>query len=92
MCQTLEVSKSGYYAAQKRPESHRSTARGILAEQIRLIHANSRNTYGSARVHALLLERNERCSRPLVASIMRNHGLAGKRKGKVRQVTTDLTH
>jgi len=92
MCRTLEVSSSGYYAAQKRPESNRSAARTILAEQIKLIHINSRNTYGSARIHAVLLERNERCSRPLVASIMRDHGLAGKRKGKVRQITTDSTH
>jgi putative transposase len=92
MCQTLEVSKSGYYAAQKRPESKRVLTRGILAEKIKLIHANSRNTYGSARVHAVLLENTERCSRPLVASIMRDHGLAGKRKGKIRQITTDSTH
>ena len=92
MCRTLEVSKSGYYAAQKRPESKRIANRGILAEQIKLIHANSRNTYGSARVHAVLLERNEHCSRPRVASIMRDHGLTGKRKGKVRQITTDSTH
>ena len=92
MCQTLEVSKSGYYAAQKRPESNRIITRGILAEKIKLIHASSRNTYGSVRIHAVLLENTERCSRPRVASIMRDHGLTGKRKGKVRQVTTDSTH
>ena len=92
MYQTLEVSKSGYYTAQKRFESNRIITREILAEKIKLIHANSRNTYGSTRVHAVLLENTERCSRPRGASIMRDHGLTGKRKGKVRQVTTDSTH
>ena len=92
MCRTLEVSKSGYYAVQKRPESNRTKKRGILAEKIKLIHAGSRNTYGSARVHAVLLGNTECCSRPLVASIMRDHGLAGKRKGKIKQLTTDSTH
>ena len=84
MYQTLEVSKSGYYTAQKRFESNRIITREILAEKIKLIHANSRNTHGSTRVHAVLLENAERCSRPRVASIMRDHGLVGKRKGKVR--------
>ncbi len=92
MCRTLEVSRSGYYAAQNRPESNRIKRRGVLAEKIKLIHANSRNTYGSARVHAVLLESAERCSRPRVASIMRDHGLTGKRRGKIRQITTDSTH
>ncbi len=86
------MSRSGYYAAQKRPESNRIKRRGVLAEQIKLIHANSRNTYGSARIHAVLLETTERCSRPLVASVMRDYGLAGKRKGKIKQITTDSTH
>ena len=46
------------------------------------------STMGSA----VLLENAERCSRPRVASIMRDHGLVGKRKGKVRRITTDSTH
>jgi putative transposase len=92
MCRMLEVSKSGFYAWQKRPESNRSKERKILSEKIKTIHENSRKTYGSVRVHAVLLEENESSSRPRVASIMRELGLEGKRKGVVKKKTTDSKH
>jgi putative transposase len=92
MCNTLEVSKSGFYAWQKRPESNRSKERKALSERIKVIHENSRKTYGSVRVHAVLLEENESSSRPRVAGIMRELGLQGKRKGTVKQKTTDSKH
>ena len=92
MCWMLEVSKSGYYAWQKRPESKRSKERKALSQKIKTIHENSRRTYGSARIHACLLEAKESCSRPRVAGIMRELGLEGKRKGKIRHKTTDSTH
>jgi len=88
----LEVSKSGYYAWQKRPESKRSKERKALSEKIKTIHENSRRTYGSARIHACLLEAGESCSRPRVAGLMRELGLEGKRKGKLRRKTTDSFH
>jgi putative transposase len=92
MCSTLEVSKSGFYAWQKRPESNRSKERKALSERIKTIHENSRKTYGSVRVHAVLLEENESSSRPRVAGIMRELGLQGKRKGVVKKKTTDSKH
>ena len=87
MCRVLEVNKSGYYAWRKRAESNRSKERKILTEKIKTEYATSRNTYGSRRIHACLLEHNVLCSRPRVASIMREHGLKGKRKGKIKRVT-----
>jgi putative transposase len=92
MCRMLEVSKSGFYAWQKRPESNRSKERKALSEKIKTIHENSRKTYGSVRVHAVLLEENESSSRPRVAGIMRELGLQGKRKGIVKQKTTNSKH
>ena len=88
----LEVSKSGFYAWRTRPESKRSQQRKALSEKIKTIHENSRKTYGSARIHACLLETEESCSRPRVAGIMRELGLEGKRKGKPRRKTTDSAH
>jgi putative transposase len=63
-----------------------------LSEKIKTIHENSRRTYGSARIHACLIETEEWCSRPRVAGIMRELGLEGKRKGRLRHKTTDSTH
>ena len=92
MFRVLEVSKGGYYEWRKRPESTRSKERKALSEKIKTIHENSRNTYGAARVHACLLEEDEVCCKPVVASIMREQGLKGKRKGQVKQKTTNSKH
>lgn len=86
------MSKSGYYAWRKRPESNRTKERKVLSEKIKTIFENSRKTYGSARIHACLREENEPGSRPRVAGIMRELGLQGKRKGTVRKKTTDSNH
>ena len=92
MFRVLEVSKGGYYEWRKRPESTRSKERKALSEKIKTIHENSRNTYGAARVHACLLEEDEACCKPVVASIMCEQGLKGKRKGQVKQKTTNSKH
>ena len=92
MLRVLEVSKGGYYEWQRRPESNRSKQRKNLSQKVKTIFENSRNTYGSARVHAVLLEENESCCKPMVASIMREQGLKGKRKGRVKHKTTNSKH
>ena len=92
MLRVLEVSKGGYYEWQSRPESKRAAKRKQLSQKVKTIFENSRNTYGSARVHACLLEENESCCKPVVASIMREQGLKGKRKGRVKQKTTNSKH
>ena len=57
MCEVLEVSRSGYYAWVDRPVSATSVRRQEVIEQIRLVHAESDQTYGSPRIHAELIER-----------------------------------
>ena len=54
MCRVLEVSVSGYYAWRQRTPSARAQANAVLVEQIRRVHADSRHTYGSLRIHAAL--------------------------------------
>ena len=54
MCRVLQVSTSGYYAWRKRVPSRRDQANSALVEQMRRIHATSRQTYGSPRIHAVL--------------------------------------
>jgi putative transposase len=77
---------------EKRPESNRSKERKALSEKIKTIYENSRKTYVSLRVHAVLREENESSSRPRVTGIMRELRLQGKRKGIVKHKTTDSKH
>ncbi len=77
-CRVLKVSRTGYYDWATRPPSARSTVDAALAETIATVHADSRGTYGSPRVHAeLRLGLGIRCGRKRVARIMRTVGLRG---------------
>jgi putative transposase len=51
MCQIREVSRAGYYAWLGRPESPRAVHQAGIVEQIRQVHRESRQTYGSPRAH-----------------------------------------
>ncbi|CAN5848211.1 hypothetical protein BH23GEM3_BH23GEM3_12450 [soil metagenome] len=51
MCRVLEVSKAGYCAWRKRPQSRRARTDLRLKLKIRSVHRKSRKTYGSPRVH-----------------------------------------
>ena len=101
-CRVLNVSTSGYYAWRDRPTSPRRQADLQLVEVIRDIHARSRQTYGSPRVHAeLRLGQNIRVGRKRVERLMRAHRIVGvhrRRRGgcTVRdpagQPSTDLVN
>ena len=80
MCRLLQVSRSGYYAWRLRPPSRRQLANRTLLQEIRQVYYSSRSTYGSPRVHAELLLREQRCSRKRVARLMRLAGLVARRR------------
>jgi len=54
MCEVLKVSRSGYYAWERREPSVRQRDNEELLRQIREIHTQSRRLYGSPRVIAEL--------------------------------------
>ena len=87
LCETVGVSKSGYYAWRGRPPSKRSREDAALAEKIREIHDRSRRTYGYPRVHAELRALGERCGRRRVARLMRKAGLRGCVRGGKKRTT-----
>ena len=91
MCRVLKVSRSGYYAWTRRPESRRATRRKQLVGIIRQAHADSRLLYGSPRVHATLLGSGQRCCLNTVARLMQENGLRAKSRRTFR-VTTDSAH
>lgn len=91
MCALLGISRSGYYAWKKRPPSQRTKRNEEMLQQIRKIHKDNRNVYGSPRVHAALKKQGICVSKKTVARLMQEDGLVGVRKNrKVR--TTDSNH
>jgi putative transposase len=50
ICEVLGVSRSGYYAWIKRPKSQQKKRQEALKKQIRKIHIESRETYGSPKI------------------------------------------
>ncbi len=91
MCEVLEVSKAGYYAWRRRPESERTREDRRLRVKIRAVHRKSRKTYGSPRVHEELRDEGVACGRKRVERLMREDGLRAKKKRRFRR-TTDSTH
>jgi len=91
MCRALEVSRSGFYAWRKRPESRRSIKNRLLVDKIKEVHQKSRKTYGSPRVHVQLVAEGERCGRSRVERLMRANEIRAKQKRKF-VLTTDSKH
>ena len=88
-CRTLEVSRSGYYAAARR----RSTAPVVCAASVHLkaAFAASGRTYGSRRLRTALHMRGVTIGRHRVRSLMRANGLRSVWKRKLIH-TTDSKH
>ena len=92
MCEVLEISRSGFYEWQSRPDSKRSTHQQELVAEIESIHTHREmKVYGSPRVHKELVARGKLCSENTVARLMRAHGLAARTRRKYK-VTTDSAH
>jgi transposase InsO family protein len=94
LCQAFEVSTSGYYDWQRRQREPTNKAQEDLhlKEQIRSIHAQSRETYGAPRVHKQLRSQGRCHGRNRIARLMREQGLCGRQKKRYRVVTTDSSH
>jgi putative transposase len=74
LCRVIDVSKAGFYAWSKRPESGRAIENRRLVTEIHAIHAKSRQTYGSPRVHADLKARGRTVGKNRVARLMSETG------------------
>ena len=88
MCAVLGISASGYYAWRRRAPSQRALADAALAVHIQAVFAESRQTYGSPRVHAELVAHGQRCGRNRVARLMRLAHLRARHKRRYRPPTT----
>ena len=91
-CDTLEVSRSGYYAWQDRPQSQRSQDNVILMEKIKTVHTDSRRTYGLPRIKEELGQMGYSCGKGRIANLMKKAGISGLIKVRFKPQTTDSDH
>jgi putative transposase len=92
MCRALAVSPAGYYAWRGRPESRRAAANHTLLATIRVLHQESRQTYGSPSIWRALRKQGHRVGEHRVARLMRHDGLRAKTVKKWRATTQSNHH
>lgn len=91
-CETLEVSRSGFYDWKDRPESERALENARLVEDIKRVMSESRGLYGSPRVTGALKNEGQSCSENRVAKLMAQNKIKSKTYKKFRVCTTDSNH
>jgi putative transposase len=91
MCNTLGVSPAGFYAWLQRPRSTQQQRRDALLVEIRTVHAEVKQRYGSPRIHAELQAKGVECCVNTVAKLMHDNDIRSKTARKFRN-TTDSNH
>ena len=79
MCRVLDISCSGFYAAQGRVPSARTQADEPLRVQIRTAFRQSRKRFGAPRIMRALRAQCVRVSTKRIARLMQTDGLQGRR-------------
>jgi len=87
LCRVLKVSRAAYYNWSIHPLSAHARADLALTERIAAIHARSRQTYGSPRIHAELRACGGFHRRKRVTRLMHRAGLAGRFPRRYRRTT-----
>jgi transposase InsO family protein len=91
-CCVLEVSRAGYYAWLRRPQSLRRRRQEELAVKIQAVHRENRGVYGSPRIHQSLVNQGEKVCRNTVAKVMKAQQIQAKTGRKFIPRTTDSKH
>jgi transposase InsO family protein len=91
LCDTRGVSFQGFYAWRERPTSPQQQRRDALLVEMRAVHAEFKQRYGSPRMHAELEARGVPCRVHTVAKLMHDNDIRAKTARKFRN-TTDSNH
>jgi transposase InsO family protein len=93
LCRVLGVTRQGYYAYASRPRTARGAQEAALQGRIRALHGESRQTYGSPRIHQALRQEGRRVSKTRVERALRALGLRAVGPRRFRTTTkSDPTH
>lgn len=92
LCATLAVTRSGYHAWANREPGVRAQANAALVPLISQAHLESRQTYGSPRVHRWLQQHGQSCGRHRVARLMRAACLRSQTRRRFRPLSLTDSH
>lgn len=92
MCESLKVSRSGYYRWGQATPSARQEQDMILKEQIREVHQQARGRYGYRPLHAHLREDGVACGRDRTLRLMKELGLEARQQKRFKPFGTDSKH
>jgi transposase InsO family protein len=87
LCRCLRVTRSGFYAWQRRPESTHVRDDRRLKVLVQASFEASRQRYGSPRVHEDLIEQHEHVSRKRVVRLMQEDGLIARHRKRYKLTT-----
>jgi putative transposase len=87
LCRCLRVTRSGFYAWQRRSESTHARDDRRLKVLVRASFEESKQRYGSPRVHEDLLEQDEHVSRKRVVRLMQEDGLHARLRKRYKLTT-----
>jgi len=88
MGRVLGVSRSGFYAWQRRSPCDRARATALVIEHIHAVHRASRAIYGSPRVYHALRRAGHAVGKHRVARLMQQEGLRGRAAQRFRYIAT----
>ena len=87
LCCCLRVTRSGFYAWQRRPESTHACDDRRLTVLVQASFAESQQRYGSPRIHEDLIEQHEHVSRKRVIRLMQQDGLQARARKRYKLTT-----
>lgn len=87
LCRCLRVTRSGFHAWQKRPESAHAKRDRQLTVLVRASFEASKGRYGSPRIHKDLQEQHEAASRKRVVRLMQEQKLKARQRKRFTLTT-----
>ncbi len=87
LCRWLGVTPSGFYAWRQRPASTHAREDRRLKVLVQASFAESKQRYGSPRIHADLIEQDEQVSRKRVIRLMQEDGLKARTRKRFTLTT-----
>ncbi len=87
ICRALQFAPSTYWSAKRRPPCARSIRDAELKTHIMRVHAENFGVYGAPKIWAQLNREGIRVARCTVERLMRQLGLSGAVRGKVKRTT-----
>jgi len=87
LCRCLRVTRAGFYAWQRRPESTHAHTDRRLRVLVRTAFEESRHRSGSPRIHRDLVDQDQRVSRKRVVRLRQEEGLQARARTRFKCTT-----